>query len=66
MEKTIAIILFILYAGMVIYINTFLLYKALKESWKSKDWEFMIFCLMMFLTEILFVLSLVVMVLQIY
>ena len=66
MEKTIVIILFILYAGIVIYINAVLLYKALKESWKSKDWEFMIFCLMMLLTEILFVLSLVVMVLQIY
>ena len=59
-EKTIAIILLILYVGIVIYVNIFLLYKALKESWKFKDWELMIYCLIMLLTEIFFIFSFVI------
>ena len=50
--KTIAIILVVLYIGVAICVNVSL-YKAIKESCKSKDWEFMAFCLMMLLAEIL-------------
>ena len=50
---TIVIILFVLlYIGVAICVNISL-YKALKESCESKDWEFMTFCLMMLLAEIL-------------
>lgn len=60
MGKVIAIILFILYIGFAICYNISL-YKALKEYWKSKDWECVSFGLMMLLVEIVFVLSIVVM-----
>ena len=50
--KTIAIILVVLYIGLAVCVNVSL-YKALKESYESKDWEFMTFCLMMLLAEIL-------------
>ena len=50
--KTIAIILVVLYIGLAVCVNVSL-YKALKESCESKDWEFMTFCLMMLLAEIL-------------
>ena len=50
--KIIAIILVVLYIGVAICVNVSL-YKAIKESCKSKDWEFMAFCLMMLLAEIL-------------
>ena len=50
--KTIVIILVVLYIGLAVCVNVSL-YKALKESFESKDWEFMTFCLMMLLTEIL-------------
>lgn len=49
--KIIAIILVVLYIGVAICVNISL-YKAIKESYKSKDWEFMAFCLMMLLAEI--------------
>lgn len=50
--KTITIILVVLYIGLAVCVNVSL-YKAIKESCKSKDWEFMTFCLMMLLAEIL-------------
>ena len=50
--KTIAVILVVLYIGLAVCVNVSL-YKALKESCESKDWEFMTFCLMMLLAEIL-------------
>ena len=53
--KIIAIILVVLYIGVAICVNISL-YKAIKESCESKDWEFMAFCLMMLLAEILAVL----------
>ena len=41
--ETIAIILFVLlYIGVAICVNISL-YKAIKESCESKDWEFMVF-----------------------
>ena len=58
--KTIAIILVVLYIGLAVCVNVFL-YKALKESYESKDWEFMTFCLMMLLAEILAVQAFAVM-----
>lgn len=58
---TIAIVLFVLlYIGVAICVNISL-YKAIKESCKSKDWEFTTFCLMLLLAEILAVQSFVVM-----
>ena len=50
--KTIAIILVVLYIGLAVCVNVSL-YKALKESCESKDWDVMTFCLMMLLAEIL-------------
>ena len=58
--KTIAVILVVLYVGLAVCVNVSL-YKALKESFESKDWEFMTFCLMMLLAEILAVQAFAVM-----
>ena len=58
MGKVIAIILCILYIGFVICYNVSL-YKCIKESWKSKDWELAAYGLFLFLVEIIFALSLV-------
>lgn len=58
--KTIVIILLILYIGAVICINI-LMYKMIKESCESKDWELITFYLMMSLAEILLGQSLAVM-----
>ena len=55
------LILFVLlYIGVAICVNISL-YKAIKESCESKDWEFMAFCLMMLLAEILAVQAFAVM-----
>ena len=56
--EVIALILCILYIGFAICYNISL-YKGIKESWKSKDWAFSVYGLVLFLVEILFFLSVV-------
>ena len=58
MGRVIAIILCILYIGFLICYNISL-YKGIKESLKSKDWELAALGLVFFLLEILFFLSIV-------
>lgn len=52
----IIIIIFILLIGVAIYTNI-RLYKELKDDHKSIDWECVIWCISLFLMEMLLVLS---------
>lgn len=52
----IIVIIFILLIGAVIYTNIHL-YKELKDNRKSIDWECVIWCISLFLMEMLLVLS---------